>query len=406
MKVPTISILLMLMLIGSIPFLTLETGSARVQSINFAVIFAAGGLGDMAYNDAAWRGMELAESKFGSDISIDYVEPETIPEFATFQNDLAAEGKYDLIICIGFLQTNALNETARSFPNQKFVLIDDILDLPNVQSITFKEHEGSFLVGAMAAMTTNTNKLGFLGGLDIYLINKYRAGYEQGAHYINSTVEVTSVYSPDPTNPWGDIAGGKAVGETLFSQGIDIVYAAAGGTGLGIYEAADEGTDVMAIGVDFDKDYLYPGTILCSMLKKVETAVFTSIDTKMLGTWNASLSQLGIAEDGVGISGMYTTTSIRDGFFEFNGETKTRGEWIEWIKCQISMGTIYVYDVGSIPWTTTPIPCNTSSSMTSWYPYTTTPSSTTTVIPQLTHSWALIVLILSLGFVVILKRKN
>jgi basic membrane protein A len=241
-----------------------ETGA----EFEFAVIFATGGLGDKSFNDAGYRGLVQANETYGDQIKLSWVEPETIPEFDTFQNDLADTGKYDLIICIGFLQTSALNVTARTYPDQKWVLIDDVIDLPNINSITFKEHEGSFLVGAMAAMTTNTSKLGFLGGLDIYLINKFRAGYEQGVEYIDDTINVTAVYSPDPTNPWGDIAGGKQVATTLYSQGIDIVYAAAGGTGLGVMEAADETDDALAIGVDSDQDYLYPGKILCSMLKK------------------------------------------------------------------------------------------------------------------------------------------
>ena len=317
-----------------------ETGA----EFNVAVIFATGGLGDKSFNDAGYRGLLAAEEEFGSKLNMDYVEPETIPEFATFQNDLAAEGKYDLIICIGFLQTSALNETARTYPDQKWVLIDDVLDLPNVQSITFKEHEGSFLVGAMAAMTTSTDKLGFLGGLDIYLINKFRAGYEQGAEYINDAINVTSVYSPNPANPWGDIAGGKSVGETFIASGIDIIYAAAGGTGLGVFQAADEATDIMAIGVDSDQDYLYPGTILCSMLKKVETAVLSPTSDIIDGTWTAGATTLGIVEDGVGISGMYNTTAIRDGNYEFDGVTKTRWEWILDIKAKIVAGTIEVSD--------------------------------------------------------------
>lgn len=310
----------------------------------FAIIFATGGLGDKSFNDAGNRGRLQAEEEYGSQINIDYVEPETIPEFATFQNDLAGQGKYDLIICIGFLQTTALNDTARTYPDQKFVLIDDVIALDNINSITFKEHEGSFLVGAMAAMTTNTSKLGFLGGLDIYLINKFKAGFEQGSEYINSSINVTSVYSPDPTNPWGDLVGGKSVATTLYSQGIDIIYAAAGGTGLGVFQAADETDDVMAIGVDSDQDYLYPGTILCSMLKKVETAVYSSIVDIIDGTWTHGASELGIAQDGVGISEMNYTQSIATADFTFNSVTKTRWEWILDIKAKIIAGTITVGD--------------------------------------------------------------
>lgn len=320
------------------------TTTGSEYEFEFAIIFATGGLGDKSFNDAGYRGLLEANETYGDRINIDYVEPETIPEFATFQNDLAGDGKYDLIICIGFLQETALNETARTYPDQKFAVIDTVIDLANINSITFKEHEGSFLVGAMAAMTTNTSKLGFLGGLDIYLINKFKAGFEQGADYINSSINVTSVYSPDPTNPWGDITGGKSVAQTLYSQDIDIIYAAAGGTGLGVMDAADETADAMAIGVDSDQDYLYPGTILCSMLKKVETAVFTSIESIVEDTWVKGHTNLGIAEDGVGISDMTYTQAVATGDFVFGGETKTRWEWILDIKAKIVAGTITIGD--------------------------------------------------------------
>ena len=327
-----------------ISIIALSGCTESAAEFEFAIIFATGGLGDKSFNDAGYRGLEQAEDEYGSQINIDYVEPETIPEFATFQNDLASEGKYDLIICIGFLQTSALNDTWKDYPNQKFVLIDDVLTHENISSITFKEHEGSFLVGAMAAMTTNTSKLGFLGGLDIYLINKFLAGYQQGSAYIEPTINVTSVYSPNPTNPWGDAAGGKQVAETLYSQGIDIVYAAAGGTGVGVFQAASEGTNVMAIGVDSDQDYLYPGKILCSMLKKVETAVYSSVEGIVDGTWSGGHTELGIAEDGVGISEMLYTQTTATGDFVFGGTTKTRWEWILDIKAKIVAGTIVVDD--------------------------------------------------------------
>ncbi|MFX0184603.1 MAG: BMP family protein [Candidatus Hodarchaeota archaeon] len=330
--------------VGFLPFTDIASASVTVDPTQFAIVFATGGLGDKSFNDAAWRGKEQAEAEYGAAINIDYVEPQTIPEFATYQDDLAGEEKYELIICVGFLQTSALNDSAKTYPDQDWVLIDDVINKTNIRSITFKEHEGSFLVGAMAAMVTKTNKLGFLGGLDIYLINKFRTGYEQGAHYINPDIKVTSVYSPDPTNPWGDIAGGKSVGQTLYSAGNDVVYAAAGGTGIGVMQAANETDDVYAIGVDSDQDYLAKGKVLCSMLKLVETAVFTSIEAKMEGTWSSGHIQLGIKEGGVGISPMTYTGEIKNGTFVFNGVNKTRWEHIQDISKDIEDGDIVVDD--------------------------------------------------------------
>ena len=332
--------------IGMLPLPQIASGFAN-QTTEFAIIFATGGLGDKSFNDAAWRGKEQAEEKYGSQINIDYVEPQTIPEFATYQDDIAKQDKYELIICVGFLQTSALNVSADTYSDQDWVLIDDVLNKTNVRSITFKEHEGSFLVGAMAAMTTKANKLGFLGGLDIYLINKFRYGYEQGAAYINPNITVTSVYSPDPTNPWGDIPGGKSTGQTLYAAGNDIVYAAAGGTGIGVMQAANETEGVYAIGVDSDQDYLAKGKVLCSMLKLVETAVFTSIEAKMEDTWTSEHIELGIKEGGVGISPMTYTESIKNGYFDFAGSNKTRWEHIQDIVDKIENGQLIVDDDSS-----------------------------------------------------------
>jgi len=310
----------------------------------FGVIFATGGLGDKSFNDAAMRGVVQAETEYGSSIQVDYVEPATIPEFATYQDDYGKLAEYEVIICVGFLQTSALNVSADTYPSQDWVLIDDVLNKSNVNSITFKEHEGSFLVGAMAGMVTQTDKVAFLGGLDIYLINKFRYGYEQGVKYVDENIAVTAVYSPDPTNPWGDIAGGKTLGQTLISAGNDIIFSAAGGTGYGSMQAANETDDVYAIGVDSDQDYLFEGKVLCSMLKLVETAVFTSIEAKMDGTWVAGASELGLAEGGVGISPMTYTGSLKNGYYDLNGVNKTRWEHIQDLTDKIVKGELVISD--------------------------------------------------------------
>jgi len=340
-----------ILVLGVLPLSTITNATVKADPTEIAIIYATGGLGDKSFNDAAERGKIMAEEEYGDDLVITYVEPQTIPEFATYQDDLAKEDKYALIICVGFLQTSALEVSAETYPNQDWLLIDAVLNKTNVRSITFKEHEGSFLVGAMAAMVTQTEKLGFLGGLDIYLINKFRYGYVQGAKYINPNISVKAVYSPDPTNPWGDIAGGKTVGTTFYADGYDVVYAAAGGTGIGVMQAANETDDVYAIGVDSDQDYIVKGKVLCSMLKLVENAVFTTIEVKMEDTWRDGLSdteyeqiELGIKEGGVGISEMKHTTAIKNGDYTFDGKTKTRWEHIEDIIEKIEKGHLIVSD--------------------------------------------------------------
>ncbi len=341
------NLVLVCVLLASILAFSGCTEEAGVNKIG--IIFATGGLGDKSFNDAGYRGYEQANETYGDEIDVDYVEPDDIPEFATYQNQMATDGTYDLIICIGFLQATALNESAEDFPEQNWVIIDDdTINRTNVKSITFKEHEGSFLVGAMAAMTTQSGKLGFLGGMNIYLINKFLAGYQQGADYIDDSINVTETYMPVPPPAcWFDAPTAKNVGENLYSQGIDIIYAAAGGAGQGIFQAANETTGVYGIGVDSDQDGDMPGKVLCSMLKLVETAVFNSIRDVVEDTWTADPVSLGLAEEGVGISPMTYTDAIKTGNFEFGGVTKTRWEWIQDIKGKIVDGTIVVSDTPS-----------------------------------------------------------
>ncbi len=324
--------------------------------ISVAIVYSTGGLGDQSFNDAAFAGKERAEAKY-PDLVVEQVEPETVTEINQFIESFANNGTFDLIIAIGFSAADGVNASAVAHPNQKFMIVDSVVDQPNVASITFKEHEGSFLVGAMAAMTTQTGKLGFLGGLDIPLINKFRYGYEQGAKYIDPSVSVSVAYSPNPENPWGDLAGGESVAEGFLDQGIDIIYAAAGGTGLGVFEAVakKEKGEAYAIGVDSNQDHLKPGYILSSMIKKVDVAVETQIDAIVAGTWTAGAQELGLKEDGVDISPMNHTQAERDTLYA-NG--KTRFEIVQDIKQAIINGTITV-SLDSVPTDMKQYPINT-----------------------------------------------
>lgn len=321
-----------------------SAGSTTAKK-KIGVVFATGGLGDKSFNDAGKRGVDQALLDYPDNVTIDWVEPQDVPEFKTYQTDYAEDGTYDLIICIGFLQTSALNETSLTHPNQNWVLIDDQINRSNIQNYLFKEHEGSFLVGAMAAMTTQTGKIGFVGGMDIYLINKFLAGYRQGAHYINSSIEVTAVYSPlPPPDCWNDIPSGKNMGKTLIGKDMDVVFAAAGGTGIGVFQAAEE-EEVYAIGVDSDQDAEAKGTVLCSMLKLVETATYNSINDTIHGTWENGTKILGLAEEGVGISPMTYTQEEANTNFTFKGVSKSRWDWVMDFKKKIIDGTIKVEEV-------------------------------------------------------------
>jgi basic membrane protein A len=175
------------------------------------------------------------------------------------------------------------------------------LNLPNVQGIAFKEHEGSFLVGVLAAMKSETGKVGFVGGMDIPLIHKFACGYVQGVKYMNSGSTVYQKMTGTTPAAWNDPARGAELAKTMYDSGADIVYAAAGGTGLGVLQAAAD-NNKLSIGVDSNQNHLQPGSVLTSMLKRVDVAAYEVFKSARNGTWKAGVKTLGLAEDGVGWS--------------------------------------------------------------------------------------------------------
>lgn len=186
-----------------------------------------------------------------------------------------------------------MEKVARANPKLQFALIDAVVTLPNVQSILFKEHEGSFLVGMLAAMASKTGKVGFIGGMDIPLIRKFQCGYEQGARYANPKVEVTMNMTGTTPAAWNDPTRGSELAKAQFAKGVDVVFAAAGGTGIGVYQAAKD-SGRYAIGVDSNQNHLQPGTMLTSMVKRVDVAVARAMKGVTPG-----LTVLGLAENAV-----------------------------------------------------------------------------------------------------------
>jgi basic membrane protein A and related proteins len=194
-----------------------------------------------------------------------------------------------------------MEKVAKEFPNLKFAIVDAVVDLPNVQSIVFKEHEGSFLVGMAAAMASKTGKVGFVGGMDIPLIRRFALGYEEGAKYVNPKIEVFQNMTGTTPAAWNDPTRGGELARSQFDRGADVVYAAAGATGLGVLQAAkDKGR--LAIGVDSNQDHIHPGTILTSMIKRVDLAVYETFKAAKEGSWKSGVRSLGVAEGGVGYS--------------------------------------------------------------------------------------------------------
>jgi basic membrane protein A len=255
-----------------------------------AVIFDMGGKFDKSFNEAAYNGAERWKKETGKTYLEFEIANATQREQAIRR---MADRGASPIVGIGFSQGTAIEKAAKEFPKLQFAIIDFVVDLPNVQSVVFKEHEGSFLVGMMAAMASKTGKVGFVGGMDIPLIRKFQCGYEQGAKYANPKVEVSANMTGTTPAAWGDPARGGELAKAQFAKGVDVVFAAAGGTGVGVYQAAKD-SGKLAIGVDSNQNHLQPGTMLTSMVKRVDVAVYNSFMGAKPG-----VSSLGLKEGGV-----------------------------------------------------------------------------------------------------------
>lgn len=256
-----------------------------------AIVYDLGGKFDKSFNEAAFNGMERWKKETGKN----YLEFEVTNEAQREQAiRRMAERGASPIIAMSFSQASAIDKVAKDFPKLKFAIIDDVVKQPNVQSIVFKEHEGSFLVGMMAAMASKTGKVGFVGGMDIPLIRKFQCGYEQGAKYANPKAEVFQNMTGTTGAAWNDPARGGELAKAQFARGADVIFAAAGGTGNGVYQAAKD-AGKLAIGVDSNQNHLQPGTMLTSMLKRVDVAVYNVSKNHTPG-----MSVLGLKEDGVG----------------------------------------------------------------------------------------------------------
>ena len=278
---------------GAIALLIVGTAGAQIKP---AVVFDMGGKFDKSFNEGIYNGIE----QFRMETGISYGEFEVTNEAQREQalRNFARRG-YNPIIAVGFGQAPALDRVAAEYPDTSFSIIDMVVDRPNVQSIVFKEHEGSFLVGMIAALASETGKVGFVGGMDIPLIRRFGCGYVQGVRYINPDAEVYQNMTGTTPAAWNDPVKGRELAMSQFDRGADVVFAAAGGTGLGVLQAAADGGK-LSIGVDSNQNYLHPGSVLTSMLKRVDVAAYEVYMSAMNGSWSAGIRNLGLAEDGVG----------------------------------------------------------------------------------------------------------
>ncbi|WP_340150359.1 BMP family ABC transporter substrate-binding protein [uncultured Sneathiella sp.] len=274
------------------------SGLAHAEDFSPAIVFDMGGKSDKSFNEAAFNGIE----KFKKETGIDYMEFEVTQ---VSQREQAAQrmarDDADIVIAIGFAQAAAVEKAAKKYPDTKFTIIDMVVDLPNVQSVIFREEQGSFLVGMAAAMASETGKVGFIGGMDIPLIRKFALGYKEGVMYANPNAEVIENMTGTTPAAWNDPTKGSELAKSQYDRGADVIFAAAGATGLGVLQtAADEGK--LAIGVDSNQNYLHPGSMLTSMMKRVDVAVYNALMTAKDGTWEPGIQVLGLAENGVGFA--------------------------------------------------------------------------------------------------------
>lgn len=260
-----------------------------------AVIYDMGGKFDKSFNEAAYKGAEMFKKETG--IEYKDFEPSNESQYEQALSRFARRGA-DVIIAIGFSYATPLAKVADEFPKTKFVIIDSVVDKPNVQSVVFKEHEGSFLVGMLAALKSQTGKIGFIGGMDVPLIRKFALGYEEGAKYVNPKVEVLKNMTGTTPAAWNDPIKAGELAKSQFDRGADVIFAAAGASGMGVLQAAKDGGK-LAIGVDSNQNHIHPGSILTSMVKGVDLAVYQALKDAKDGNWKPGKRVMGLAEKGV-----------------------------------------------------------------------------------------------------------
>ncbi len=270
--------------------------AAHAAEVKPAVVYDLGGKFDKSFNEGVFNGAKRFTKETG--IKVRDLEIQNDAQREQVLRKFAKDG-YSPVMTVGFAWATALGKVADEFPNTKFGIIDAVVDKPNVQSIVFKEQEGSFLVGVIAAKTSKTGKVGFVGGMDIPLISKFECGYAQGVKYASDGKdEVIANMTGTTPAAWNDPVKGGELAKSQIARGADIVYAAAGATGQGVLKAAAD-AGKLGIGVDSDQNYLFPGKVLTSMLKHVDVATYKSFMDAKNGTWKAGVESLGLKEGGV-----------------------------------------------------------------------------------------------------------
>ncbi|MBN9033834.1 MAG: BMP family ABC transporter substrate-binding protein [Rhizobiales bacterium 63-7] len=270
--------------------------TALAADIKPALVYGTGGKFDKSFNEASYNGAE----KFKKETGVEYrdFEPTGDTQGEQAIRNFASRG-FNPVVAVSFAWTSAIEKVAAEFPDTKFVIVDAVVDKPNVRSVVYKEEEGSYLVGVAAAMASKTGKVGFVGGMDIPLIRKFGCGYEQGARAANPKIEVFQNMTGTTGAAWNDPVRGGELTKNQIDQGADVIYAAAGATGLGVLQTAADNKK-FSIGVDSNQNYLHPGSVLTSMVKRVDLAVYNAFKDAKDDKFTGGVQALGVKEDGVG----------------------------------------------------------------------------------------------------------
>jgi basic membrane protein A len=279
---------------AGIALATLMAGTALADA---ALVYDGGGKFDASFNESAYNGAQRFADETGGayqdlEINGDAQREQAIRQFAARGNNP--------IVLPGFSWDSALRSVAPDFPDTSFLIIDTVVDdLPNVRSVVFKEQEGSFLVGVLAAMASESGTIGFIPAFDYELLQAFGCGYKQGAAYVNPDIEVIETAIGTGFDAFNNPGGGTEVARSQIDRGADVVYHAAGGAGVGVLQAAAD-AGVLGIGVDSNQNHLHPGSVLTSMVKRVDVAVYNALEDFANDEWTSDVQVLGLAEEGVG----------------------------------------------------------------------------------------------------------
>ncbi|WP_413291735.1 BMP family lipoprotein [Bdellovibrio sp. HCB185ZH] len=273
----------------------LSISTTSFANIKVGLVLDKGGKDDKSFNSAAYAGATKAEKDL--QIELKYVEATDTNAIENLHRNFARKN-YDLVIGVGFAQTDAVKKVAAQFPKVKFAIVDGEVTAANVRSLMFEEHEGSFLVGALAAMASKTHSVGFVGGMDIPLIRRFAMGYDAGAKYVDPKIKISENYVGVTGEAWNNPAKSKELALAQYGKGVDVIFVAAGASNSGVFDAAEE-KKKFAIGVDSNQNWMKPGTILTSMLKAVDVAVYETIKETKDGKFKAEVARFGLKNNGV-----------------------------------------------------------------------------------------------------------